>query len=46
LTWIRGLDAEAWFDRGRLVLHANVVMPAHGSAAGKANKPAPGGKSF
>ena len=45
LTWIRGLDAEAWFDQGRLVLHSEVEMPAYGSAGRKANTATPGGKA-
>ena len=46
LTWIRGLDAEAWFDQGRLVLHAEVEMPAYGNAGCKAKNETPGGKAF
>jgi hypothetical protein len=48
LNWIRGLDAESWFDQGRLVLHCDVEMPVVAGGGG-AVKPAitlPGGKSF
>jgi hypothetical protein len=46
LNWIRGLDAEAWFDQGRLVLHSDVEMPALGGAGRKPEKAAAAGKSF
>ncbi|HTU24532.1 MAG TPA: hypothetical protein VMF30_03990 [Pirellulales bacterium] len=46
LTWIRGLDAEAWLDGGRLVLHGDMEMPKVGSAAKKPDGPAPSGKAF
>ncbi|HEX4146678.1 MAG TPA: hypothetical protein VHY91_24460 [Pirellulales bacterium] len=46
LNWIRGLDAEAWFDQGRLVLHSEVEMPAVGAAGQKPDKAPAGGKAF
>jgi hypothetical protein len=46
LTWIRGLDAQAWFDQGRLVLHAELEMPAYGTGGRTASGEAPRGKSF
>ena len=46
LTWIRGLDADAWFDQGRLVLHAELEMPAYGTAGRATAGEAPRGKAF
>ncbi len=45
------IDAQAWFDQGRLVLHAELEMPSYGTAgkaaAGKAaSGEAPRGKAF